>query len=42
MHDHEKLNVENKTKSKLMGAILIPVALLINGFANLTLPADMH
>ena len=36
------LYVENKTKSKLMGAILIPVALLINGFANLTLPADMQ
>ena len=25
-----------------MGAILIPVALLINGFANLTLPAEMQ
>ena len=36
------LYVENKTKSKLMGAILIPVALLINGFANLTLPAEMQ
>ena len=36
------LYVEDKTKSKLMGAILIPVALLINGFANLTLPAGMQ
>ena len=36
------LYVENKTKSKLMGAILIPVALLINGFANLTLPVEMQ
>jgi len=36
------LYVEDKTKSKLMGAILIPVALLINGFANLTLPAEMQ
>ena len=36
------LYLEYKTKSKLMGAILIPVALLINGFANLTLPADMQ
>nr|YP_010536939.1 heme attachment to plastid cytochromec [Ditylum brightwellii]UYC30726.1 heme attachment to plastid cytochromec [Ditylum brightwellii] len=36
------LYIEFKTKSKLMGAILIPVALLINGFANLTLSADMQ
>jgi len=36
------LCVEFKTKSKLMGAILIPVALLINGFANLTLSAEMQ
>jgi cytochrome c-type biogenesis protein CcsB len=36
------LYIEYKTKSKLMGAILIPVALLINGFANLTLSADMQ
>ena len=36
------LYLENKTKSKLMGAILIPVALLINGFANLTLSPDMQ
>jgi ABC-type transport system involved in cytochrome c biogenesis permease subunit len=27
----------NKNKSKLIGSILIPVTLLINGFANLTL-----
>ena len=36
------LYIEYKTKSKLMGAILIPVALLINGFANLTLSPDMQ
>nr|NP_043583.1 cytochrome c biogenesis protein [Trieres chinensis]YP_010537396.1 heme attachment to plastid cytochromec [Odontella regia]P49523.1 RecName: Full=Cytochrome c biogenesis protein CcsA [Trieres chinensis]UYC31183.1 heme attachment to plastid cytochromec [Odontella regia]CAA91615.1 ORF312 [Trieres chinensis] len=36
------LYVEFKTKSKLVGAILIPVALLINGFANLTLSVDMQ
>jgi len=36
------LYVEYKTKSKLIGATLIPVCLLINGFANLTLPADMQ
>jgi len=36
------LYVEFKTKSKLMGAILLPVALLINGFANLTLSAEMQ
>jgi cytochrome c-type biogenesis protein CcsB len=36
------LYIEFKTKSKLMGAILIPVTLLINGFANLTLSADMQ
>jgi len=29
--------IESKTKSKVIGAILIPIALLINGFANLTL-----
>lgn len=34
--------VELKTKSKLIGAILIPVALLINGFANLTLSPEMQ
>ena len=36
------LYLEYKTKSKLMGAILLPVALLINGFANLTLSPDMQ
>ena len=36
------LYIENKTKSKLMGAILLPVALLITGFANLTLSPDMQ
>ena len=36
------LYVENKTNSKLIGAVLIPVALLINGFANLTLTPDMQ
>ena len=36
------LYVENKTKSKLMGAVLIPVALLISGFANLTLSPEMQ
>ena len=36
------LYVEYKTKSKLIGATLIPVALLINGFANLTLPIEMQ
>jgi cytochrome c-type biogenesis protein CcsB len=36
------LYIEHKTKSKLMGAILIPVALLITGFANLTLSPEMQ
>jgi len=36
------LYLENKTKSKLMGAIILPVALLINGFANLTLSPEMQ
>ena len=36
------LYVEYKTRSKLIGATLIPVALLINGFANLTLPPEMQ
>jgi cytochrome c-type biogenesis protein CcsB len=36
------LFIEVKTKSKLIGAILIPVALLINGFANLTLSPEMQ
>lgn len=36
------LYIEVKTKSKLVGAVLIPVALLISGFANLTLSAEMQ
>jgi cytochrome c-type biogenesis protein CcsB len=36
------LYIEVKTRSKLIGAILIPVALLINGFANLTLSPEMQ
>ena len=36
------LYIESKTKSKLIGSILIPVALLINGFANLTLSPEMQ
>ena len=36
------LVIETKTKSKLIGSILIPVALLINGFANLTLSPEMQ
>ena len=36
------LYIEFKTNSKLIGAILIPVALLINGFANFTLSPEMQ
>ena len=36
------LYIESKTKSKIIGAILIPVASLINGFANLTLSPEMQ
>ena len=36
------LHIESKTKSKLIGAISIPVVLLINGFANLTLSPEMQ
>jgi cytochrome c-type biogenesis protein CcsB len=36
------LYLENKTRSKLIGAVLIPVALLIIAFANLTLSPDMQ
>lgn len=36
------LYVENQTKSKLIGAMLIPIALLISGFANLTLSPEMQ
>ena len=35
------LYIETKTKSRLIGAILIPVTLLINGFANLTLSPEI-
>ena len=34
--------IEFKTKSKLIGSILIPIALLVNGFANLTLSPEMQ
>ena len=36
------LYLETKTKTTLIGSILIPVALLISGFANLTLSPDMQ
>ena len=36
------LYIEMKTKSKLIGAVLIPVTLLISGFANLTLSPEMQ
>ena len=36
------LYLETKTKSKLIGSILIPVTLLISGFANLTLSPEMQ
>ena len=36
------LYIETKTKSKLIGSVLIPVALLISGFANLTLSPEMQ
>ena len=36
------LYIEKKTKSKLIGSVLIPVTLLINGFANLTLSPEMQ
>ena len=36
------LYLEFKTKSKLLGAVLLPIALLINGFANLTLSPEMQ
>ena len=36
------LYIETKTKSKLIGAMLIPVTLLISGFANLTLSPEMQ
>lgn len=36
------LYIETKTKTKLIGSVLIPVILLINGFANLTLSPEMQ
>ncbi|CAM9102724.1 unnamed protein product [Chrysoparadoxa australica] len=36
------LILEYKTDSKILGAIIIPVTLLINGFATLTLPLEMQ
>ena len=36
------LYVETKTKSKLIGSVIIPVTLFINGFANLTLSPEMQ
>ena len=36
------LYIESKTKSRVIGAILIPITLLINGFANLTLSPEMQ
>ena len=36
------LYIEYKTKSKIIGAILVPIALLVNGFANLTLSTEMQ
>jgi cytochrome c-type biogenesis protein CcsB len=36
------LYIETKTKSKLIGSVLVPVALLISGFANLTLSPEMQ
>ena len=36
------LYLDLKIKNKLLGVILLPVTLLINGFSNLTLSADMQ
>jgi len=36
------LFLEYKTRTKLLGPILIPVVLLIDGFASLTLPIEMQ
>src|SRR5210317_122670 len=36
------LYLESKTNSRLIGSILIPITLLINGFANLTLSPEMQ
>ena len=34
--------LENKTRSKLLGPIIIPIVLLIDGFGGLTLPIEMQ
>jgi cytochrome c-type biogenesis protein CcsB len=36
------LYIEKKTKSRLIGAMVIPTAVLINGFANLTLSPELQ
>ena len=36
------LYIEMKTKSRLIGSLLIPVALFLSGFANLTLSPEMQ
>ncbi len=36
------LYIERKTRSKVISAVLLPVALLISGFANLTLSPEMQ
>ena len=36
------LYIETKTSSQLIGAILLPITLLISGFANLTLSPEMQ
>ena len=36
------LYIETKTNSKIIGSVVIPVTLLINGFANLTLSPEMQ
>jgi cytochrome c-type biogenesis protein CcsB len=34
--------IENKTKSKIIGSLILPLILLIQGFANLSLPIAMQ
>merc|ERR1712087_223208 len=34
--------IETKTGSRLIGSVLIPITLLISGFANLTLSPEMQ
>merc|ERR1711865_789669 len=36
------LYIETKTSSRLIGAIVVPITLLISGFANLTLSPEMQ